>query len=209
MKLQQIAPRATDRAIFYGWTGCGKTTLARYLLRLRTDVPVWVFDWKAQIDWPEYERYTSLEKFLRRNPARGIYAPNVKEHNNENYWDAFFHACYRKKKIQIYVDEVYAVTKRNEIPDWYQACLTRGRQQGTSTYSATQRPKEIPQVVMSEAEHNYIFRLKMPQDREKVEKMTGVSAEMQFNNLSLEKHNFYYADAETRFSGVHTLRIKR
>jgi len=167
---------------------------------LRRDVPVWIFDWKAQIDWQGYKRYSSLKKFLDAQPTRGIYAPSVKEHNDEDSWERFFKACYLKKKIQVYVDEVYSVTRNNEIPQWYQACITRGRQQGTSVYSATQRPMDIAQVVMSEAEHNYIFRLKMPQDRMKVERMTAVPAELQFQKLSLRQHNFFYSNAEAEYN---------
>lgn len=179
----------------------------RHLLALRTDVPVWIFDWKAQIDWPEYQIFTSLKKFINRDPLRGIYAPSISEHNNENYWETFFKALYMKKKIVGYVDEVYAVSKNNEIPDWYQACITRGRQQGTSIYSATQRPMDIAQVVMSEAENNYVFRMKMPQDRHKIERMTAIPEEWQFQRLSLERHNFYYSNAEAEVSGTYSLNL--
>lgn len=65
---------------------------------------------------------------------------------------------------------------------------------------------KIPQVILSEAEHNYIFFLKMEQDRKKVESMTGLDQD-RIGNLA--KRFFYYSSDDGKTSGPHTLKIIR
>lgn len=206
MQLAAIQPEATDRATFLGQTGTGKTTLARYLLGLRSDVPVLIFDWKGLIDWPGYRRFTSLQQLVGANKRRSIYAPGVSEFQSQDHWETFFRYAFQKGNCQVYVDEVYAVTSNDDLPDWYHACLSRGRERGVSVYSSTQRPMRIPQVILSESEHHYIFFLKMAQDRKKVESMTGLESD-KIGELS--KRYFYYTSDQGVTSGPHTLKIQR
>jgi hypothetical protein len=47
----------------------------------------------------------------------------------------------------------------------------------------------IPQVILSESEHFYVFRLKLEQDRRKVEETTALSAD---TISALPKQYFYH-----------------
>jgi energy-coupling factor transporter ATP-binding protein EcfA2 len=183
LKIAQLRPELrageAQRIFIAGMTGCGKTTLARNLMSNR---PFSIaHDWKGTQrlkDWPGYVRCTRLRDVVRKGAQwrkfpRILYAPN-KDELNDDYYEAFFQWCFQRapengKFVQsVYVDEVTALTRNNDIPDWYKALLTRGRDRGIEVISSSQRPTGIPQWILSEAEYQFVFRLQMKQDRIKM-----------------------------------------
>lgn len=191
-----IAPSIADRAVMVGMTGSGKTTLAYQLLRVRPYVVV--FDAKGLIHWPGFFRYTEFNQLTQSKFPRLIYAPNHKEITDTAIHEKFFSWIYHRENTTVYVDEVYAITNKNELPHYYHAILTRGRELNISTFSSTQRPKMIPQVILSESEHYYIFRLLLPQDRQKMREILPISEVQQ---MRLKKHCFMYGNAEGTIVG--------
>lgn len=189
MKFEQLIPRKTNRAFFVGMTGSGKSFLAEQLLRTRHSVLI--YDAKDEIKWKGYERFTKLERLIDARPQRAVYAPNIKELDDPRYWNWFYKYGYLRGNVTIYTDESYAVTDGQELPFYMKAGITRGRSKGVEMWSATQRPIDIPQFLMSESENKYIFYLEMPQDKEKVRKMTGIS-EAIIESLSMDNHEFIY-----------------
>lgn len=169
-------------------TGSGKTTLARLLLEPFPYVAC--IDPKGLLDWPGYERHTQLRTLVKSNHPRLNFAPEAEELRNPEIIEAFFRFVYLRQNTFLYVDEVYAVAYRNEIPPHYHSILTRGRERGNGLLSATQRPMQIPTVIMSEAESWYVFRLSMEGDRKKVEQSIGLNSE---EIRKLPKHKFIYS----------------
>lgn len=92
------------------------------------------------------------------------------------------------------------------MPDFYHGCLTQGRELNIETWSATQRPMNIPQVIMSEAEDAYVFPLKMPQDKQKVSAMCAIHADQ---IAALRKRQFLYAPQAGETMGPYTLRLNK
>lgn len=192
-----IAPRPSDRAIFVGQTGSGKTTLAEQMCSTRAFVIA--LDPKGLLKWQGYRRFTTLDgltKAVDKDPRkipRAIYAPTYNELQDAATIDEFFQWIYLRKNCLVYIDELYAITK-NDVYPWHMgACYTRGRERNIETWGATQRPARVPQIVFSESEHVYCFRLRMPQDRDRVEDMTGIPAE---SIAALPKRRFIYAPQE-------------
>lgn len=188
-----INPSITDRAVFVGKTGCGKTTLAQALLQKRPFVVV--HDSKDMLYWEGYSRFDKLSDCIgarAEHHPKIIYAPRHTELLDPFVINKFFQWIFERRNTTLYVDEVYSVCNRGEIPSYYHACLTRGRQLKISTFSSTQRPKQIPQVVLSESEHYYVFQLQLPQDRLRIREILPVSdTELR----GLRGHNFLYANA--------------
>lgn len=188
LTLDELTPRKTDRALFVGMTGSGKTTLAQILLRSRGYVVA--VDFKGLLKWPGYEVHTGIGSLARAKAPRLIYRPNYDEIRNEEIQEQVWEWLYRRGNTTVYVDETAAVTEGNVYPFYYGACLMRGREHGIELWSATQRPARIPSIVLSESEHVFAFRLRLPQDRERVEALTMIERE---SIAVLPKHEFLYA----------------
>lgn len=202
VSLLDIAPRRTDRAVFVGQTGSGKSTLAEYMLATRRYVVV--YDPKGMIRWPRYTRYVTLENAMQSDKSHILYAPSFDELDDEDSVDAFFQWIYQRKNTTVYVDELMAISKGDVYPRHLGACLTRGRERGVETWCATQRPTRIPQVVLSESEHVYAFKLRLAGDRERVEQTAGIPQE---TIAALQKRQFVYAPQDGDVSSVMSLNI--
>jgi energy-coupling factor transporter ATP-binding protein EcfA2 len=188
--LAALTPAPTDRALFVGMTGSGKTTLARALLASRAHVVV--LDGKGTVKWPGWTRVSTLAAAAKLDPLehpRIIYAPTARELSDDETVEAFFAWVYERRNTLLYIDEIYSVALGAEIPFWLHALLTRGRERGCPVWGSTQRPMYIPMAFLTEAEHAYLFRLQAPQDRKKVADFYGVNPE---SLHGLAKHRFHY-----------------
>lgn len=168
-----ISPRFDERGALVGTTGSGKTTLARAICNRFENVAI--IDPKGMINWPGYVKHRSLDRLVKEESTRLIYAPDHDELIDEDAIEGFFSWVYQRGNFFVYIDEVGAITFGDTLPRSYHACLTRGREKGIGTLSATQRPRKIPQVIFSESEFFYIFRLSLETDRTKIWESTGIA----------------------------------
>lgn len=189
LSLEQILPNYNERVLFCGRTRSGKTTLAERMLRHYPFVVV--LDTKGKIVWPGYERHEFLQSLMQSEHTHLIYAPAWAEHP-ENSWESvekFFRWAYDRGNNIIYVDEVMSVTRGDVMPQLYRAAVVRGGELGVGVWSATQRPTRIPQVLLSETEHFYIFKLQLSQDLIKA----ADAAEVLVEDLPIvREHEFIY-----------------
>lgn len=203
---QQISIGRNDRAILIGATGCGKTTLARYLIEDPNKSNSVVYDAKisdAIGKWGNTQKiYTNFEEIRYAEEKRLIYRPSYLEERDAKAQDAFFEWVYFRYNTRLYIDEAYAILGGTNPSFHLLACITRGRERGISTVIATQRPKRIPLITMSEAEHYYIFRVQMNEDRQRVYELTGLTVEDQ---IDLNQFEFYYFNV---FSGLYPKKMK-
>jgi hypothetical protein len=205
-RLLAVMPGITDRAVFVGQTGSGKTTFARIVLEQRHYAVV--YDPKGMIAWPGWALYKSFPRMVgdRNLPPHVIYRPSYDELESPESIDEFFSWVYRRGNTTVYVDELYAIAKGDNYPYHYGACLTRGRELGISVFSATQRPSRVPQPTLSESEHYYVFRLKLPQDRKRIAEITGLD---ETEIRTLRGHRFLYAPQTGDPTGPHILALTR
>lgn len=188
IQLQELAPNWTDRVLLVGQTGSGKTTLAQFLLNHRTYRVV--ADYKGRINWPGYVICNDLKTLIKNDAKSLTYRPDYAESQDDDARERFWEWIYRRENTTAYADEVAAFTTGDRYPYYYGACLSRGRELGVEVWSGTQRPTRIPQIVLSESEHVYAFRLRLPQDRERVEALTGIDR----NRIAmLQKQEFLYS----------------
>lgn len=206
MELSQIRPGLTDRAAFIGTTGSGKTFLAAYMCRFRKYVvchdPKDMLSGKKE--WRGYKRYTQLQDLVYAKEDRLIYAPNLDEVDNDDIKNAFFKWVYLRQNCVLYIDELYQICENGNIPAYFNALLTRGRERNISVYCATQRPSRIPLTTLSECENFYIFRTQMPQDKKRIEEITALPKE-KLDKLTIMY--FYYCSSEA-ILGPHILKTR-
>jgi GTPase SAR1 family protein len=191
VEFDKLMPGPTDRALFVGMTGCGKTTLAHRLLNNSDGRRVMVFDLKRNLRWQGYSRYKHLKDVVaavKRGEMFIIYAPDDKEFDRPEYYDAFFKLCFRIGKCIVYIDEVTLCTSGAFMPRYYKACVQQGRELKISVWTATQRPTGIPKNLRTETENFYLFYLQDDKDRDVVEGLTRIGDELQ----DLPDHQFYF-----------------
>lgn len=205
--MQFRLPALHSRAVFIGQTGSGKTTLARAAL---CSVPAYrfviVYDVKGQMrpaEWPGFKFVSSFDEMKAAAEMKKgrkwifekiVYQPNINEipdDSNLEPADRFFKFIYYRENTVVYIDEIYGVTTGRRIPFHFKAILTRGRERGITCLMATQRPAEIPQFILSEAESYYVFKLQMPQDKERIRKIKGIPEDA---IDGLDKFEFLYAN---------------
>lgn len=133
------------------------------------------------------------------NP-RIIYRPSADELQSGEAQERFFRWVFARGYTTLYIDEVYAVTESGAINPGLHACITRGRESYVETWCAMQRPAWIPMVVLSESEQAYIFKLRMRDDRLKMEQTHGVDEE-DISTLSKVKHEFFYVSEDRGIFG--------
>jgi hypothetical protein len=180
MGKKPIAYIKENESVFVaGRTGSGKSFLAQKYL---TGYPaVIALDTKEDLNWVEVppddliiiEHLEDLPAAAREKEFKIVYRPALDEMKFE-FYEEFFRFCYLHKNLIVWVDEVMSICPDAfKCPEYYKGILTRGRSRNTAVWSCSQRPSGIPQVIMSESKHFYVFDLNMPQDREKLAKVTG------------------------------------
>lgn len=203
MNLAEITPNPTDRALIIGQTGSGKTTLARTLLNQRRYVVI--LDTKGQIRWPEFELIRNANDLAATKTEKILFIPPYEWTRNTSEIDAFFRWIYERQHTTVYIDELAAVTEGDQYPFHLGACFMRGRELGIEVWASTQRPLRIPQVALSESEHVYCFRLRLPQDRQRVEAVGGIP---QSQVERLRKFDFLYSRQSDEVLGPYRLKLE-
>ena len=192
---QAIKLGQNDRGVLIGKTGCGKTTLAKFLVEdyVKPYSVTWnpkgsqnVFNWHQKHVSTLNELYDAADDEERRI----VYTPHPLVAENEETQNEFFYWIYENKNRRLYIDEATAITySANKVPRFLLAVLNRGRERGISSLTATQRPSGVPMNILSESENYYVFKTLLPQDKQRVELITGISVEDQ---SSLNDYEFYY-----------------
>lgn len=174
--------KQSEHTFIAGRTGSGKTILAYYYLSSFDFVRVldikgmfkpWdKFNFTPQKECAIVTEFSKLAAAARRKKYI-IYRPRFEELQAE-FYDAFFKWCYMQKHCTVCVDEVMGVydTAHKVLP-YHKAILTRGRELDVNIFNLTQRPSNIPQLIMSESTHFYVFNLNLEIDRQKMVNITG------------------------------------
>ncbi len=183
----------SEHVFIAGKNGTGKTFLARNYLAGYTNV--YALDTKGLLSWPEVpgtlwtgkegeslkdghkeivviEHIKDLEKAAKEFP-KVIYRPVFQEMSMD-FYNAFFQFCYFRRNCICWIDEAMSVCPGPfKIPEYYKGILTRGRQLNVAAWSLTQRPSGLPQLIVSESLHFFVFNLNLEADREKLANITG------------------------------------
>ena len=85
-----------------------------------------------------------------------------------NEFNELCHMIYKEGNMVLIVDEAMSVTTANLIPYWYKELIHVGGEMGLGVISISQRPMDVHNLPISEAEHLISFRLELEGDRKKI-----------------------------------------
>jgi energy-coupling factor transporter ATP-binding protein EcfA2 len=166
--VNQLRLLAGQKVAIAGQNGSGKSVLASSIARAMDRVVVYDPKWDPAAEIPNAALCTTAREVLRALPGRVLYRPDAVE--GGQIVDRFDEIC--RKIIQlgghhgIVVHELSNLGSAFAIGPWHRAVITQGRSLQISVVEVTQRPRNIPIVALSEAQHLVCFTLLNPDDRD-------------------------------------------
>lgn len=149
----------SERVVFVGTTGSGKTELAKHFLpRLNR---VLVIDPKHEFKLDGFKRVKNLPMFGKE--FKIIFRPKLSD--DEQLADMIY-KLFREKNCTIYCDELMTLTEMFPASLSVLTDVVRtGREKHVAVWSAFQRPRWVPRFYMSESEVKFQFNLLSFEDR--------------------------------------------
>jgi len=162
-------PEYGQHLVFVGSTGSGKSYLAERMLE-RFD-RYFAIDTQNSMNLDDSRTITTpaqLASHLRWQ-KKLKYVPALNQRGRETWNNIFaaLDASSTKRKPSeriIYIDEIFHLGYGPSFPIWLPRAITTARQKKLSYWIATQRPKQIPLPVLTEASKIYAFYLSREDD---------------------------------------------
>jgi len=187
-----ITLRSHERVFFCGRTGSGKTFAAEHLTRPLPRLVV--LDPKGTLGNWNLEPWDRDARRRLRNgdPIRTrVVVPFGAA--AEEVWDEALFEIYAGGNCTAYIDESYGVTDPGAKPSRNLTSLwTRGRELRVGAWASSQRPVWVPLFEISEADHLFVFRLTLEEDRRRIAAFVGPEA----LEVIRELHGVIYSRAE-------------
>lgn len=179
-----------QRGFITGKTGSGKTFFARYITR--TLPRLVVFDPKFTLgDWGLEEWNRDTRKALLEGEDLQVRVTWTERGESADFWETVMWDVLDAGNCLVYIDEFYSLTPRqNWIPEPLQKIYTQGRELGVGAIGVAQRPRFIPQFVITECEWFIRFRLQKKDDRVYMAEFMG--DEVIPRIPASDPHGFYY-----------------
>lgn len=182
--MRKILP--SEHVFIAGATGTGKSYLAETYLAgmdsvIKLDTKGEYFErrrdgeeiWRGLEEGKDYDIIFHLSDIDKITTPKIIYVPDFEEQTID-YYNALMKYVYDRENTILWIDELMSVADNpRTYPLYLKALMTRGRSKNSSVWSLTQRPVDIPSIVLANSTHFFIFDLNLPQDREKIAKTTG------------------------------------
>lgn len=100
---------------------------------------------------------------------------------------------YKWGNIVLLEDEASFYSDSHSIEKWHKEILVRGRTRNVGMVNLTQRPKEISNFLISESDHQFVFKLTLDTDIAKLKSMIP----RKYHQLMYELKPYYFIHNDT------------
>lgn len=189
-----------ERVAFVGQTGSGKTTAIIALLdRLWGVRQIQVQDGKGDSGWkrlavPHVTRLETVIRYRWPQYPMVIWTPTPRDLKERDPLDAWCQWVYDRHHTIAVVDEVTLICPGTDPTLGLLSILTRGRDLDITTIVGTQRPRRVPLIMFTEAQHIFCFFLQDKKDRERVAEFTHPIMAQEVP----DDHGFWYYNVGAR-----------
>lgn len=97
-----------------------------------------------------------------------------------------------------YIDEIYHVGYGTNFPAWLPKAITTARQRQLSFWIATQRPRQIPIPILSEASKIYVFYLAKLDDAKLIASFARENPKELFSVLANQQDDYSFVEIDCR-----------
>jgi DNA helicase HerA-like ATPase len=184
MKSPTIKP--SEHVFIAGQTGTGKSKLAEIYLRgydhvVKLDTKGEYYErkrdrkpvWEGLTEGDDYTVIFKLSDIDKVDTPKIIYVPVFEEQSLE-YYDALMKWVYERENTILWIDELMSISDSpTRYPLYLRALMTRGRSKNATVWALTQRPMDIPSIILANSSHYFVFTMQLPQDRKKIADATG------------------------------------
>jgi len=198
--LVNIYPNNSDRCVFIGGTGSGKTytMLEICAQRYYGEKQIQILNTKSdstinRLDAPNVTDIDELPRYKFPEYPVVIYTPCAEELIDFKCMDDWCQWIYNRTNTHAMIDETSQLSNGTKAGIGLTNLACRGRDRNVSAMFATQRPVGIPRIVASESQHFYKFWLGDEDDRASVAKKTSPAMSRQVKHV----HGFHYYKAGT------------
>lgn len=192
MPPKQAVIQPNQRVFITGKTGSGKTYLARRLLSSARRLVV--IDSKGQLDDWNLEAWDNQSRRnLRERAEVRVRVMLPAGQDPDRFWSDVLSEAYEAGDLFLYIDEVYLMDVGKATRWALRAIWTTGRSYGIGAIAVSQRPRDIPRFLITEAEHFFMFRLVIFDDLKYMSDIMTEAVRVGVNPK--DKYGFWYYDA--------------
>lgn len=199
-----ITIRSDSRIFVTGKTGSGKTEFVKHRIWKLFHRRVYHDPKIENADLLELDKTTRLartpaELLMNLNNGAGsiLYQPANLERSD---FDRVCEILYKWGNICLFVDEASFYTDSWSIEKWHKEIMVRGRSRNVGIVNLSQRPKEISNFLISESDHQFVFKLMLDSD---IEKLKGIIPKRYHKEMySMKLYHFLYNDISGN-TGMH------
>ena len=179
-----------QRGFITGKTGSGKTFFARHITR--TLPRLVVFDPKFTLaDWGLEAWNRETRRALSEGDPIQLRVTWTERGESTVFWEDVMWEVLEAGNCLLYIDELYSLSAQGKwIPEALQRIYTQGRELGVGAIGVAQRPRFIPQFVITECEWFMRFRLQKKDDRMYMSEFMG--DEVIERIPASDPHGFWY-----------------
>jgi hypothetical protein len=171
--LPKVDIRSNDRIAIFGGTGQGKSKVAMWLFNSMNSPKKIILNSKPDKDlikrWPNWQRNIQEEV----KPGVTHIARFFKFPDGIEGWDDIL-SHWKEGNILFYFDELPNHADAHRWSGHLQQIYQTGRSFGVGAITCSQRPMNVPNFTISEAQHVFIAYTQLQDDRKKLEGATGV-----------------------------------